>query len=90
MPRPRERLTGRASVRSILHALWLRGLQAPASLRYGVGIVAALVPSLLRVVMNPYWGLRFPYVFYFPATLFTALLCGSTETRLDFNRSSTI
>ena len=26
--------------------------------------------------MNPYWGLRFPYVFYFPATLFTALFSG--------------
>jgi signal transduction histidine kinase len=26
--------------------------------------------------MNPYWGLRFPYVFYFPATLFTALFGG--------------
>jgi signal transduction histidine kinase len=26
--------------------------------------------------MNPYWGLRVPYVFYFPATLFTALFGG--------------
>jgi two-component system, sensor histidine kinase len=26
--------------------------------------------------MNPYWGLRFPYVFYFPATMFTALFGG--------------
>ena len=63
-------------VKANLHALWLRGLRAPLSLRYGVGIVAALVPSLLRIAMNPYWGLRFPYVFYFPATLFTALFSG--------------
>jgi hypothetical protein len=63
-------------VRSVLHALWLRGLQAPASLRYGVGMVAALVPGLLRIAMNPYWDLRFPYVFYFPATLFTSLFGG--------------
>jgi len=39
-------------------------------------MVAALVPALLRIAMNPYWGLRFPYVFYFPATLFTALFGG--------------
>jgi signal transduction histidine kinase len=59
-----------------VRALWLRGLRAPAHWRYGVGIVAALVPSLLRIAMNPYWGLRFPYVFYFPATLFAALFGG--------------
>jgi signal transduction histidine kinase len=63
-------------VRAALNALWLRGLQAPAQWRYGVGIVAALAPSLLRVAMNPYWGFSFPYVFYFPATMFTALFSG--------------
>jgi signal transduction histidine kinase len=26
--------------------------------------------------LNPYWGMRFPYVFYFPATMFTALFAG--------------
>ena len=46
------------------------------SWRYGVGIVAAVVPSLLRIAMNPYWGFQFPYVFFFPATLFTALVGG--------------
>jgi hypothetical protein len=72
-----ERLLERAHfVRAVLHALWLRGLRTPARWRYGVGIVAALVPSLLRIAMNPYWGWRFPYVFYFPATLFTALFGG--------------
>ena len=63
-------------MRAALNALWLRGLRTPAHWRYGVGIVAALAPSLLRVAMNPYWGLRFPYVFYFPATMFTALFSG--------------
>jgi signal transduction histidine kinase len=38
--------------------------------------VAAVVPSLLRIAMNPYWGFQFPYVFFFPATLFTALFGG--------------
>jgi signal transduction histidine kinase len=63
-------------VRGALNALWLRGLRTPTHWRYGVGIVVALAPSLLRVAMNPYWGLRFPYVFYFPATMFTALFSG--------------
>ena len=63
-------------MRAALHALWLRGLRTPAHWRYGVGIVAALVPSLLRIAMNPYWDFRFPYVFYFPATLFAALFGG--------------
>jgi signal transduction histidine kinase len=63
-------------VRAAFHALWLRGLRAPARWRYGVAIVAALVPSLLRIVMDPYWGLRFLYAAYFPATLFTALFGG--------------
>jgi len=63
-------------VRAALHAIWLRGLRTPAHWRYGVGIVAALVPSLLRIAMNPYWDFRFPYVFYFPATLFAALFSG--------------
>jgi signal transduction histidine kinase len=63
-------------MRAALHALWLRGLRTPAYWRYGVGIVAALLPALLRIAMNPYWGSQFPYVFYFPATLFTALFSG--------------
>jgi signal transduction histidine kinase len=63
-------------VRAALHALWLRGLRTPAHWRYGVGIVAALAASLLRIAMNPYWGSRFTYAFYFPTTLFTALFGG--------------
>jgi K+-sensing histidine kinase KdpD len=63
-------------VRAALHALWLRGLRTPARWRYAVGVLAALVPSLLRIAMNPYWGLRWPYAFYFPATLFSALFGG--------------
>ena len=63
-------------MRAALNALWLRGLRTPTHWRYGVGIVVALAPSLLRVAMNPYWGLRLPYVFYFPATMFTALFSG--------------
>jgi signal transduction histidine kinase len=63
-------------VRAALNALWLRGLRTPTHWRYSVGIVAAVAPSLLRIAMNPYWGSRFTYVFYFPATLFTALFGG--------------
>ena len=63
-------------MRATLHALWLRGLRTPAPSRYAVGVVAALVSSLLRIALNPYWGESFSYVFYFPATLFTALFSG--------------
>jgi K+-sensing histidine kinase KdpD len=67
---------GPAFIRSAVHTVWLRGVRAPASWRYGVGVAAAVVSSLLRIALNPYWGLSFPYVFYFPATIFTALFGG--------------
>ena len=41
-----------------------------------MGIVAALVPSLLRITLHPYLGVGLPYAFYFPATMFTALFGG--------------
>jgi signal transduction histidine kinase len=63
-------------VRAVLHALWLRGLRTPAHWRYGVGVLAALVASLVRIALNPFWGTSFPYIFYFPMTLFTALFGG--------------
>jgi PAS domain S-box-containing protein len=36
----------------------------------------ALVASLLRIALNPAWGTSFPYIFFFPTTLFTALYGG--------------
>jgi len=68
-----SRFSDPAPVRSALHALWLRGIQAPAHWRYGVGVLAPLVASLVRIALNPFWGTSFPYIFYFPMTLFTAL-----------------
>jgi signal transduction histidine kinase len=66
-----------ASVRRAFHALWLRGLRASALRRYGVGVVAAVGTSLIRILLNPFWGTSFlPYIFLFPATLFTALFGG--------------
>jgi len=63
-------------VRAALNALWLHGLRTPAHWRYGVGIFAALLASLARIALNPFWGTSFPYVFFFPTTLFTALFAG--------------
>jgi hypothetical protein len=63
-------------VREALNALWLRGLRTPASWRYGVGVFAALAASLARIALNPYWGTSFPYILFFPTTLFTALFAG--------------
>jgi hypothetical protein len=39
-------------VRAAFHALWLRGLRAPAPWRYGVGIVAAVLAALVRTALN--------------------------------------
>lgn len=64
-------------MRAALHVLWLRGLRTPARWRYGVGVFVALVASLARIALNPWWGTGFlPYIFFFPATLFTALFGG--------------
>lgn len=63
--------------RSTLDALWLRGLRVSAGWRYSVAILAALVTSLVRVALNPWWGTSFnPYIFFFPAILFSALFAG--------------
>jgi signal transduction histidine kinase len=63
-------------VKTALNALWVRGLRTPAPWRYSLGISAALVASLARIALNPYWGTSFPYIFFFPTTLFTALMAG--------------
>ena len=42
-----------------------------------MGIGAALIASFLRIALNPVWGTSFPYIFFFPATLFTALYGGA-------------
>jgi PAS domain S-box-containing protein len=42
-----------------------------------VGIGAALIASLLRIALNAVWGTSFPYIFFFPTTLFTALYGGA-------------
>jgi signal transduction histidine kinase len=67
---------GESIVRAAFHALWLRGLRTPAPWRYGVGVFAALAASLARIALNPYWGTSFPYILFFPTTLFTALFAG--------------
>jgi PAS domain S-box-containing protein len=67
----------RSAATPVLRALWLRGLRTPAPLRYGIGIGAALIASLLRVSLNPVWGTSLPYIFFFPTTLFTALYGGA-------------
>ena len=73
----RPEASGPTFMRSALNALWLRGLRAPAHWRYGVAGVAALLASFIRIALDPFWGTRFlPYIFFFPATLLTALFGG--------------
>jgi signal transduction histidine kinase/CheY-like chemotaxis protein len=61
---------------SILRSFWIRGLRSPASVRYALGMAIAVAASLVRIALNPVWGGSFPFIFYFPATLFTALFGG--------------
>ncbi|SFK52000.1 PAS domain S-box protein [Methylocapsa palsarum] len=64
------------AARKRLEALWARFSDAPASGRYAAGVAAAVAAILLRVSLTPLWGDHFPDLFFFPATLFTALLVG--------------
>lgn len=66
---------GRRSARW-LENLWRRGSKAPGFERYSVALTAAAVMSVARIALDPYWGARFPYIFFFPATLFSALYAG--------------
>ena len=70
-------IPGRSVFRPIFYSLWLRELRASSPLRYLVGIGAALLVSLIRIALNPVWGTSFPYIFFFPTTLFSALYGGA-------------
>jgi len=60
----------------LLQNIWRRSATASPAVRYGVAIVAAVAVSLLRIALNPVWGDEYPFIFFFPTTLFTALLGG--------------
>jgi signal transduction histidine kinase/ActR/RegA family two-component response regulator len=63
-------------VGSVLRRFWIRGLRSPPSVRYTFGMAIAVAASLIRTALNPVWGESFPFIFFFPATLFTALFGG--------------
>jgi signal transduction histidine kinase/CheY-like chemotaxis protein len=69
-------VAGTSPTQSVLRHVWVHGLQAPRPVRYAFGIAVAVVASLIRIAFNPVWGESSPFIFYFPATLFTALLVG--------------
>ncbi|HEV8202412.1 MAG TPA: PAS domain-containing protein [Candidatus Polarisedimenticolia bacterium] len=51
-------------------------MRIPAWMRYAWAIVAAVAVVLLRLAFNRLWGPNFPFLFYFPITLFTGLFVG--------------
>lgn len=64
------------SLRERLQQLWISFADAPRPWRYGVAVAVTLMATALRIALNPLWGQGFPMVFFFPATLFVALLGG--------------
>lgn len=64
------------SLRWRLKGLWIRFSEASKSDRYVIAAGAALLAVGLRVLMNPLWGAGFPYILFFPATVFVSLLGG--------------
>jgi PAS domain S-box-containing protein len=59
-----------------LQWLWTRYADAPARSRYTVAGAIALLAATMRLGFDPLWGMNFPMVFFYPATLFVALLGG--------------
>jgi hypothetical protein len=49
---------------------------ASRSIRYGVGMGMALLFLLVRLILNPYWGLTVPLITFYPAVLLAAWFGG--------------
>jgi len=74
MPAPGARSNG--GRRFPAHALSLRALGLSPTARYAIAIGSALLAVLLRVVLDPLWGLRFTFTLLFPAIVVSAWLGG--------------
>lgn len=61
---------------SVLERVWQHGFEASRVLRYGIAIAVALAGVALRLCLNPLWHENFPFIFFYPITLFAALYSG--------------
>src|SRR5687768_337662 len=62
----------RPSVRSTA----IRVIRVSVLARYGIAVAAATVAVLVRLGLEPVWGLRLPYITLFPAIMLSAWLGG--------------
>jgi PAS domain S-box-containing protein len=62
--------------RPAVHAAALTVIRASPMARYGIAVGAATVAVLLRLWLEPVWGLRLPYITLFPAIMLSAWLGG--------------
>jgi PAS domain S-box-containing protein len=54
----------------------LRAIRASAVARYAVAVAAAAMAILLRLSLDPVWGIRLPYITLFPGIMLSAWLGG--------------
>ena len=54
----------------------VRALLASPAARYGIAISVAALAIMLRLALDPVWGVRFPYITLFPAIMVSAWLGG--------------
>jgi hypothetical protein len=54
----------------------LRAIRASAVARYAVAVAAAAMAILLRLSLDPVWGMRLPYITLFPGIMLSAWLGG--------------
>jgi PAS domain S-box-containing protein len=62
--------------RPSVHAAAISVIRASPLVRYGIAVGAGAVAVLLRVGLEPVWGLRLPYITLFPAIMLSAWLGG--------------
>ena len=46
-----------------------RAIEFPLPTRYGVALGASVIAILLRLALDPVWGIRLPYITLFPAIM---------------------
>lgn len=62
--------------RPSVHAAAITVIRASPLARYGIAVAVAAVAILVRLGLDPVWGLSFPYVTFFPAIMLSAWLGG--------------
>ncbi|PYR65956.1 MAG: ATPase, partial [Acidobacteria bacterium] len=66
----------KARARSAAPALAGRVIRLSAPARYGLAVAFGLAAILVRLALDPVWGIRFPYITLFPAIMVSAWLGG--------------